>query len=155
MQRKRWFTTKTQETFLSRPTRHVGEQPVCSHGDGEPKQSWCSCGPEAAGHARVDQHLPALFWHVHHIQKIGYNTHVMLHILQHVNVPSTKSLLLKGKGFNCLPLWILQLFFHIVFKDYPKKATEVLSFTSTTWNVGHFYWLYWYVHPSAPFSSQI
>lgn len=45
-------------------------------------------------------------------------------------------------------------FFYIVFKDYRKKATEVLSFTSTTWNVGHFYWLYWYFPPSAPFSSH-
>lgn len=60
----------TKEMFFSRPTRHVGEQPVCSNSDGEPKQSWCSCGPAAAGHTRMDQHLPALFWNVHHIQKI-------------------------------------------------------------------------------------
>lgn len=34
----------------------------------------------------------------------------------------------------------------VLFQDYLKKATEALSCTSTTWNVGLFYWLYWYLH---------
>lgn len=64
------------------------------------------------------------------------------------NIRWIKSLILKGKALNCLPPSLHYLIvFHIVFKGYPKKATEVLSFTSTTWNVGHFYWLYWYFHP--------
>lgn len=58
------------------------------------------------------------------------------------------------KTLRCLPACIIHLFFILSFKDYPKKATEVLSFTSTTWNGGHFYWLYWYFHSSAPFSSR-
>lgn len=61
-------------------------------------------------------------------------------------MPCTRILKLKGNK--------VLIVVHVLFKDYPKKATEVLSFTSTTWNVGLFYWLYWYFHLSAAFSGH-
>lgn len=33
-----------------------------------------------------------------------------------------------------------------IFKASPKKATEALNCTSTTWNAVPFYWLYWYLY---------